>query len=157
MDDSVLRRGTRADVPILLGFIRGYHEFDHFEFDESQSRATLEGLLANEALGCIWLIMEHAVAVGYLCITFGYSLEFNGRDSFIDEFFLIESARGRGLGKRALSAALAEIRELGIRAIHLEADRENVRAQALYRKLGFVPRSRFVIMSCDLTRGQENG
>lgn len=151
MDTSPLQRATRADIPQLLEFIRGYHAFDHFDFDQENSRAAVESLVADEALGRIWLIVENGVSVGYLCICFGYSLEFLGRDSFIDEFFLIESARGHGLGTRALRAAIAETRAVGIRALHLEVERENENAQKLYRKLGFADRSRFFVMSKDLT------
>lgn len=157
MDASPLQRATRADIPQLLELIRAYHEFDHFDFDEADSRVAVEQLLADETLGRIWFIVENGALVGYLCICFGYSLEFLGRDSFIDEFFLIESARGRGLGTRALQSAVHEIRALGIRALHLEVERENENAQKLYRKLGFEDRRRFFVMSKDLTGVQENG
>jgi GNAT superfamily N-acetyltransferase len=45
------------------------------------------------------------MAVGYIVLTFGYSLEYLGRDAFIDEFYLRESYRGRRWGRRTLESS----------------------------------------------------
>ena len=43
------------------------------------------------------------IAVGYLVLTLGYSLEYGGRDAFIDEVYIRSSYRGRGIGTAALT------------------------------------------------------
>ncbi|MFZ5609413.1 MAG: GNAT family N-acetyltransferase [Pseudomonadota bacterium] len=50
--------------------------------------------------------------------------------------------RGQGLGQPLLADAIAINREAGCRILHLEVRADNVAAQALYRKEGFVPRGR---------------
>jgi hypothetical protein len=66
-------------------------------------------MLKNPAFGLAWLIPDSATAVGYTVLCFGYSLEYLGRDAFIDEFYLVESHRGRGRGniESCLSLRLA--------------------------------------------------
>jgi ribosomal protein S18 acetylase RimI-like enzyme len=49
----------------------------------------------------------------------------------------VPARRGRGLGRAALEAVESAARELGVRALHLEVERENASAQALYRDRGF--------------------
>jgi len=54
--------------------------------------------LREPSFGRAWLICEREIPVGYTVLTFGYSLEYIGRDAFIDEFYPRESHRGRGVG-----------------------------------------------------------
>lgn len=89
--------------------------------------------------------------LGYIVLTFGYSLEMGGRDAFIDELFLIETVRGKGIGKRVMELIQAEARRLGVHALHLEVGRENERAQRVYRVAGFQARQNFFLMTCRLT------
>ncbi len=49
------------------------------------------------------------------------------------------SARGRSLWPRQAC------RELGVRALHLEVERENVEAQALYRRIGYKDHDRYLL------------
>ena len=69
---------------------------------------------------------------------FGYSLEWLGRDAFVDEFYLIEEYRGRGWGRRTMEFVEEAARAAGIRALHLEVVQKNVRALDVYRKMGFL-------------------
>jgi ribosomal protein S18 acetylase RimI-like enzyme len=80
-----------------------------------------------------------------MIVTFGYSIEFGGRDAFLDELFISPDARGRGLGTRALEVAAQACREAGILAVRLEVDRGNTGAQRLYRAHGFVDHDRYLM------------
>ena len=75
--------------------------------------------------------------VGYLAVTLGYSLEYRGRDAFLDEVYLAEEARGEGRGREALELAEAYGRERGAKALHLVVERHRPHAQELYRRAGF--------------------
>jgi diamine N-acetyltransferase len=83
--------------------------------------------------------------VGYLVAVWGYSLEWHGRDAFVDELFVEPGRRGRGIGSRALELAQEECRRAGIRALHLEVERPNTRAQELYRRMGFRDHDRYLM------------
>ena len=101
--------------------------------------------LAEPDLGRVWLIAERGALAGYLVLTFGYDLEYGGRDSFLTEIYLLPSARGRGIGGRTMAALEAEAAALGARAIHLMVRPENAPTVALYRSAGYEPPPRVLL------------
>jgi len=142
------RVATEFDAEILLPFMRDYYAFDGHAFDEQKARAALIALLRDPNLGRVWLILVHTneseknektreLPIGYIVLCFGYSLEWLGRDAFVDEFYLLPDYRGRGWGRKTMAFLEDAARELNVTALHLEVMRENTRAMDLYRKLGF--------------------
>jgi len=140
MNDPVVRSAEESDAVILLGFMREYYAFDGHHFDEEKSAAALIGLLRDQSLGRVWLILDRETPVGYIVLTLGYSLELLGRDAFIDEFYLRERYRGRGWGRKTLDFVEEEARSLGVNSLHLEVTRPNSVAKRFYGKLGFEER-----------------
>ena len=135
--DSSLRIATLADTQTVLGFIQAYYTYDNIPFNEATIRRGLEELLANELLGRVWLIQHQGQDVGYVVLTFAFDLEFGGREAFITELYIAPDYRQNGLGRRTLEAIEGFCRELGVRTIELQVERNNPRAQAFYLKLGF--------------------
>ncbi len=148
--EPVLRLAGREDLPDLARFIQAYYRHDGIPFDLYRLERGLVPLLGREDLGRAWLIDVNEVPVGYLVLCFGYSLEKGGRDAMVDEFFIEPSHRGRGLGRRALELALAEVRKQGIVSVFLEVDRDNEPARRLYAAAGFRQRGQFQLMCADL-------
>ncbi|RGG46051.1 GNAT family N-acetyltransferase [Ruminococcus sp. AF21-11] len=76
--------------------------------------------------------------VGY-CVTMKtYSVEAGGITIWIDELFVLEEYRSKGLG-RELFKYLEENGDKKLRRIRLEVELENGRAISLYKKMGFEP------------------
>lgn len=147
----LLRLATAKDLPTLIPLVKAYHKFEQAgSVDADAIECALEPLLSSADFGCVWLIELEDKPVGYIALCFGYSIEFGGRDAFIDEFFIVPDQRGKGLGKAVLAQAQAEAEKLDIKALHLEVGQSNQRAQRLYAALGFEPRERFFLMSCYL-------
>jgi len=138
--EPTFRIAVESDAELLLGMMREYYAFDHHAFDEEKADAPLRGLLRDPAVGRVWLICDGETRIGYVVLTFGYSLEFLGRDAFVDEFFIVQSYRDRGWGRLTMEFVEQEARALGVHAIHLEVTRHNQRAQYFYPKLGFEDR-----------------
>ncbi|MBD2579162.1 GNAT family N-acetyltransferase [Oscillatoria sp. FACHB-1406] len=128
---------SQAHVPLLAEFMQRFYAIDHYPFDEGIVRDALVGLIANDSLGRIWLIEWGGIAVGYVVLTFSYSLEYGGRNAFIDELYLEENYRGQGIGTEAVRFIEEMCQELGVKALHLEVEPGNIRGQSLYRKRGF--------------------
>jgi ribosomal protein S18 acetylase RimI-like enzyme len=108
-----------------------------YPFDPVAARDCFAAIVRNPALGRVWLIDAGGEAAGYAVLAFGYSLEYRGLDAFVDDLYVVPARRGRGFGQQTLEAVEAAARELGVRALHLEVERENASAQALYRRRGF--------------------
>ena len=83
--------------------------------------------------------------MGYLVLTFGFSLEYSGRDALIDELFLREQFREFGIGRQAINFVTEFCRADGIKTIHLEVEHHNETAKELYRKTGFIDYKRYFL------------
>jgi ribosomal protein S18 acetylase RimI-like enzyme len=114
-----------------------YQEDGDIALDPPAAETALRELAGRPDLGELWVAADQGRIIGYLAITWGFSLEYHGRDAFVDELYLAPEYRGRGLGRRALEVAEAACRARGVRALHLEVERANARAEALYRQHGF--------------------
>ena len=149
--NPLLRTARREDLPDLARFIQGYYRFESIPFDLYRVERGLVPLLGREDLGRIWLIDVNDVSVGYLIVCFGYSIEKGGRDAMVDEFYIDANYRGRGIGRRILEQAIAEVRALGVVSLFLEVDRGNEAAQKLYSGAGFILRDKYLLMAMDCT------
>lgn len=84
-----------------------------------------------------WLLEFETISVGYVVLTFGFSLEYGGIDAYIDELFVKPEFRGQGFASQALEFLNTECRKFNVQALHLEVDADNHKAKALYAKTGF--------------------
>ena len=145
--DLQLLLSSEQELPELLAYVRAYHEFEGIRLSEAKREEAVKALLGESEYGRIWLIKVRGDTVGYIVLCFGYSIEMAGRDAFIDEFFIDEAHRGRGVGRQVLEMVIAEAADLQIRALHLEVAEQNDYARNLYESLGFEPRERYVVMT----------
>jgi GrpB-like predicted nucleotidyltransferase (UPF0157 family)/ribosomal protein S18 acetylase RimI-like enzyme len=149
-----LRLATPADVDLVLSLMQEYYAHDHLAFDREQAGDALRALIAGPVLGEVWLVELAGQTIGYVALTFGFSLECGGRDAFIDELFLRASHRGQGVGTRVIRHALSRCAELGIRAVRLEVMRHNPEALRLYTRLGFEEHDRYLLTHREKSPGE---
>ena len=135
--EITFKEAKLTDIDLLITFIQEFYEYDHHPYDEGRVQPTLARLLEDKNLGGVWWIQADDENIGYIILTWGYSLEYYGRDAFIDELYIRESYRGQGIGLKAIAFAGETARSFGVKALHLEVERENCKAQSFYRKTGF--------------------
>jgi len=82
--------------------------------------------------------------VGYIVLSFDYSLEYGGRCGWVDEFFVRREYRGKGIGSQALRFFMERARELGVKTVHLGVRCGNP-AIELYRRAGFKEHDAYVM------------
>jgi diamine N-acetyltransferase len=140
-----IRLASEDDADVLLGMMREYYVFDGHTFHPARARVALLAFLREPSFGRAWLICDDPTPVGYIVLTLGYSLEYLGRDAFIDEFYLRESHRGKGWGKCALAFVEDQARALEVRSIHLEVVRQNAGAKEVYRKSGYADHHHYLM------------
>jgi GNAT superfamily N-acetyltransferase len=134
-----------SDLAILIELVREFHKNEKLSFDENIDSDVLRHFLADESLGKAYLVQQEDEVLGYIILTLGYSLEYRGRDAFIDEFYIRPTHRGKGIGTQTLAFAEDACRELGVRSLHLEVDFENLDAQRLYDRVGYQRHNRFLM------------
>lgn len=142
---TAVRLAAPSDLEAVLALHRDFFAEDGYPFAEEESRRNLARLLAEPGLGRVFVLEEGGKLAGYLVLTFGFSLEFGGRDALVDELYVAPGHRGRGLGTRALAAAEAACCALEIRVLHLVVERHKAGVRELYRRLGFVAPPRDVM------------
>jgi ribosomal protein S18 acetylase RimI-like enzyme len=134
--DIRLVRATDADSDVLIGLARAFHLEDGHALDGHGEAALLQ-IARGEPFARAWIARADGHPVGYLVITLGYSIEYGGRDGFIDDLYLAPVAREQGFGRRLIEFALARAADLGVRTLHLEVEPGNENATRLYRAAGF--------------------
>lgn len=139
------RPAELTDLEIILQLVQEFHHSEKLAFDEKLDAQALEQLITEPSLGQLWLIQQDDDIADYTIIAWGYSLEFRGRDAFIDEFYLRPQYRQQGIGTQALSFIEKTCQDLGIQAVHLEVDFENPDAQRLYHRVGYQRHHRFLM------------
>jgi len=138
---QALRPATLDDAATLVDLMRAFYAEDGHAFRDESARRALVGLLREPAHGRVFLIEADGQVAGYAAVTFGYSLEFHGRDAFLDELYVRHERRGAGLGRAAIERAAEVCRAEGIGALHLEVGSGNDTARRLYEAAGFVDRA----------------
>jgi aminoglycoside 6'-N-acetyltransferase len=136
-DDWRARAAREEDVAFLLSRMAEFNRDEGIAWSPATGAAPLRRLLADPALGRVYVLREGGERAGYAVVTYGYDLEFAGPDAFLTELWVDAGARRHGLARRALETILADLRSAGFGALHLQVRAENEAAQRLYRGLGF--------------------
>jgi ribosomal protein S18 acetylase RimI-like enzyme len=76
-------------------------------------------------------------AAGVAQVRYRLSVWTAAEDCWVEDVFVEEEARDRGLGRRLIEGCVARARQRGCRRIQLDANERNEGAIALYRSLGF--------------------
>jgi len=134
-----------TDLEFLLASMRDFYAFERLPFDEARQRRLVLQLISDRNLGRLIVFEEAGELLGYMVLGFGFSLEFHGRDCLLDEFYVQPKSRSTGIGTAAINFAVQTCRDLGIRAVHLEADHFNVRGHEFYKRLGFKDHDRHLM------------
>jgi ribosomal protein S18 acetylase RimI-like enzyme len=142
-EEIMFKQATEADANRLTDLIRQYYDYDQIPFDEAEIRSGLNDFLTDPSLGRAWLMVRDLKSVGYIILTFGVDLEVGGRMGWITDLYLEPEYRRKGYGGKALIHVEEFCRTLGLRALELLVERDNVEAQALYKSFGFRAYDRF--------------
>jgi len=144
--EIIFREATATDVPDLLRMMKRLAlQEPALPFDERVVAQTWRQFFSSAKFGRAWLFSAESELAGYVILTLGYSFEYRGREAFVDELYVEEKFRGRGVGRRAMEFVEERARELGVNAIHLEVDRGNDAALGLYRRTGYVDHERYLM------------
>jgi ribosomal protein S18 acetylase RimI-like enzyme len=131
----------------ILPLVTAFHTEAGIKSDDASRRAGVAPLLDGIPHGCAYMIGPPRAPIGYIVITFCWSVEFGGLDSSIDELFIRPGVRRRGIASEALIALPRALAGAGLRAMTLEVDTTNAKALALYRRAGFSLHDNYAFMS----------
>ena len=96
-----------ADIDTLLAMTRALHRDDSHPLDAAGDQAVAR-IARGEPCARAWIARRDIAAIGYVVITFGDSIEYGGRDSFIDDLYVVPTARDLAVGRQLIEFALRE-------------------------------------------------
>jgi ribosomal protein S18 acetylase RimI-like enzyme len=126
-----------SDLDLIVAMMAEFYAIDGYPIDQNVSRRMLSEFIGDEKAGKAWLIKSDGDVVGYVIMTFVTSFEFKGKIAFIDELYIRESARRRGIGKAAIGFVKNEAQLYGVKMLYLEVEHHNAIAFNLYSSAGF--------------------
>ncbi len=144
---TALHLARPKDLERLLPLVETFHSEVGILQEDDARRAAITPLLEGTPLGAIYLIGPTRAPVGYIVITFGWSVELGGVDANVDELFIRPSVRSRGMGGDALTALGGALGDAGVRAFHLKVDETSPQIRRFYERAGFAPRKGYMLVT----------
>jgi GNAT superfamily N-acetyltransferase len=152
---TTIRPIAANDIPELLALVEQYWLFEDIAgYEPANVTKQLQRLCGDPRLGAGWIAHAGKKPAGYLLAVYVFSLEHLGLTAEIDEFFVLPSCRGRGLGAGLLQAAEAEFLRAGCTNVSLQLGRGNEAAREFYRRNGYSDRTGFELLDKDLNEGK---
>jgi ribosomal protein S18 acetylase RimI-like enzyme len=132
------RRATVDDLGNLIPQMEAFNAEEQVQWHPEAMQAAMLRLLREHSLGVVVVAENDAPEglSGYGVATFGYDIEFAGRDAFVTELFVLPDMRRRGIGRALLEALIGELRNNDVHAVHLGVRPENIEARRVYHSLG---------------------
>lgn len=134
--DHTIRRAGPQDLDALAVLFDGYRGFYGQPSDIPRARDWLRTRLRlGESM--VFVAASGDDLLGFTQLYPMYSSVRTARTWILNDLFVAESARRRGVARTLLDAAAQFAREDGAAGISLETSRDNTSARALYRAAGW--------------------
>jgi GNAT superfamily N-acetyltransferase len=121
-----------SQIETITQMMQDFYAIDNYPIDIEVSKKLFQEFISDEKLGKSWLIYDDSEIVGYVILTFIFSFEYGGKIAFLDELYLKEIARGKGIGKQTIQFIKEQALLLNVKLLYLEVENHNENAQKLY-------------------------
>jgi ribosomal protein S18 acetylase RimI-like enzyme len=139
MSDVKFDLAKPADLPRLVELLGILFESEaEFSADAEKQRSALQAILADPAKGKIFVAREGREAIAMASLLYTISTAEGGKAALFEDLVVAPEHRKRGIGEALLKHVVAEARAEGVLRVTLLTDMQNERAQAMYRRVGFV-------------------
>jgi GNAT superfamily N-acetyltransferase len=136
------RKITASDIPHIIQMMKEFYAIDNYQFDLKLNEVNLLVMVKDETIGTVRIIELDGEVIGYFALTFGFSFEYGGRTGLLDEFYIREDYRGKGIGRATMDFIEKISHEYGINTLHMEVEVKNKNALKLYNSYGYSSNNR---------------
>ena len=130
---------VQKDLPRLVELLGILFESEaEFSADAEKQRVALHAILSDPAKGKIYVAREGREVVAMCSLLYTISTAEGGKAALFEDLVVAPEHRKRGIAAMLLKHVIEQARAEGVLRLTLLTDMQNERAQALYRRLGFV-------------------
>jgi GNAT superfamily N-acetyltransferase len=137
MNTVTVRQAVLADLDAVAGLFNQYRQFQGKASELSACRAFLHDRF-NHAESIVFFATVDAQPVGFAQLYPSFSSTALARVFILNDLYVSESGRRRGVGSAMLKAVEAYAWSLGACRVSLNVAQVNVSAQELYAAMGWV-------------------
>ena len=144
-----VRQASLADLDLLVPMFDQYRQF----YDRDSSLAAVRTFLAERLTNgdsVLFLAQDGEEALGFTQLYPSFSSVSMARTFILNDLFVAENARRRGVGKALIDAAIRHGKATGAIRLGLSTATANETAQALYQETGWVREEAFVAYNLGL-------
>lgn len=139
------RPAERADVPLILDFIRALAEYERMADQVVADEATLEEWLFDRQKAEVLFAVLEGREVGFALYFHNFSTFLGRAGLYLEDLFVLPEYRGRGVGKAILRRLAALAVERGCGRLEWWCLDWNTPSIAFYRSLGAEPMSDWTV------------
>ena len=140
MTSHSIERVGPADLEDLLPLVRAYCDFYLVSPSDGDLLALSRALIEDPEHEGVQLIARDGDgrALGFATIFWSWSTTDAARLGVMNDLFVAEAARGQGVAEALIAACRRECARRGARRLSWQTAPDNVRAQAVYERVGGV-------------------
>ena len=135
---QTIRMADEADIELIVRLATALR--DHLKRSlpsEADLRASITALVKDAGTEFFLALNAQQGAIGYVQARYRYSAWTSALDAELEDVFVVDEARRRGVGMQLVQFAIDRAIDRGCRSIGLNTNERNKGALALYRRLGF--------------------
>jgi GNAT superfamily N-acetyltransferase len=136
--DHSIRRVGEEDLDEVLTLMRAYCDFYDVSPSDADLRTIVRALIADPEREGLQLLARSPAgdAVGFATLYWSWSTTEACRIGVMNDLFVAQAARGRGLADQLIEACRAECTRRGAHRLTWQTAPDNLRAQAVYDRVG---------------------
>ncbi|MGG3564676.1 GNAT family N-acetyltransferase [Neobacillus rhizosphaerae] len=137
-----IQKATINELEVVTELFDLYRVFYQQDSDLYAAKEFLKERMVNEE-SVIFAAFEDNTALGFVQLYPSFSSVSMKRSWVLNDLYVKQEARGKGVGENLIKTALHFAKESGAKGVLLETGKGNVNAQRLYEKIGFVKETNY--------------
>jgi GNAT superfamily N-acetyltransferase len=117
----------------------GFNLEEEIDFVPDTYRQRIYLALQMPQLVRMWLIVKAGTVLGYGVLSFTFSFEFGGLLATLDEIYVLQEYRGKGIGVEVLELLAQQAKLLGAQVLNGDISDHKPWLGAFYQRAGFIP------------------
>jgi diamine N-acetyltransferase len=127
-----IRKGTDEDLPNIYALIK---EFAHFQKTPEKVKTTPDQMQKEKAFFHCYVAEKDGEMIGFASYFFAY-YSWTGKSLYLDDLYVSDAFRGKGVGSALLNAVINLAKEEGCKKMRWQVSNWNKPAIGFYRKMG---------------------